>query len=330
MCKSNSKVLSSLIILWLLIQTNISQVNETSGGIMTTLTNLPPIARLSNKVIRILGCNPGPMTLQGTNTYLVGTGHRRVLVDSGEKKTAEAYIKLLNNVLKEENATVEHLVVTHWHHDHIGGVEPVRNLLKSLFPSDNQPTVWKLPRSVNDNDSSNDEKSIPWKSLKDDQVVEVEGAKLQVKYTPGHTSDHACLLLQDENILFSGDCILGEGTSVFEDLHDYLLSLDKILEMRPKVIYPGHGPVLDDPLPRIEYYITHRKQREKEILRILEEQENNKPITGMEIVKLMYKDMPDKWLIAAYTVEQHLQKLKKEGKVLQEEEGGWWRVKGKL
>lgn len=296
---------------------------------MTTLTNLPSIARLSNKVIRILGCNPGPMTLQGTNTYLVGTGHRRVLIDSGEKKTAEAYIKLLNNVLKEENATIEHLVVTHWHHDHIGGVEPVQNLLKSLFPSDNQLTVWKLPRSAND-DSSNDERSIPWKSLKDNQVVEVEGAKLQVKYTPGHTSDHACLLMQDENILFSGDCILGEGTSVFEDLHDYLLSLDKILEMRPKVIYPGHGPVLDDPLPRIEYYISHRKQREEEILRILEEQENNKPITGMEIVKLMYKDMPDKWLIAAYTVEQHLQKLKKDGKVLQEQEGGWWRVKGKL
>ncbi|XP_029164584.1 endoribonuclease LACTB2 [Nylanderia fulva] len=329
MCKSNSKVLSPLLIIWLLILTDVSRVNETSGGIMTTLTNLPPIARLSSKVIRILGCNPGPMTLQGTNTYLVGTGRRRVLVDSGEKKTADAYVKLLNNVLKEENATVEHLVVTHWHHDHIGGVESVRNLLKSLFPLDKQPTVWKLPRSANDDDSSNDEKAIQWKPLKDEQVVEVEGAKLQVKYTPGHTSDHICLLLQDENILFSGDCILGEGTSVFEDLHDYLLSLDKILEMQPKIIYPGHGPVLNDPLPRIEYYITHRIQREKEILRILEEQED-KPITGIEIVKLMYKDMPDKWLIAAYTVEQHLRKLQKEGKVLQEQEGGWWRVKGKL
>lgn len=269
------------------------------------------------------------MTLQGTNTYLVGTGHRRVLVDSGETKTADAYIKLLNNVLREENATIEHLVVTHWHHDHIGGVEPVRSLLKSLFPLDNQPTVWKLPRSSNDRERSNDENSIQWEPLRDNQVVEVEGAKLQVKYTPGHTSDHACLLLQDENILFSGDCILGEGTSVFEDLHDYMLSLDKILEMQPKKIYPGHGPVLDDPLPRIQYYINHRKQREDEILRILEG--NNKPMTIADIVKLIYKDIPKNLLPAAvFTIDQHLHKLQKERKVLQEQEGGWWRIKGKI
>lgn len=298
---------------------------------MATLSNLPPIARLSSKVIRILGCNPGPMTLQGTNTYLVGTGHRRVLVDSGETETANAYIKLLNNVLRDENATIEHLVVTHWHHDHMGGVEPVRNLLKSLFPSDKQPTVWKLPRSSNDQERSNNENSIQWESLRNNQVVEVEGAKLQVKYTPGHTSDHACLLLQDDNILFSGDCILGEGTSVFEDLHDYMLSLDKILKMQPKKIYPGHGPVLDDPLPRIQHYINHRKQREEEILRTLEEQGANKPMTGVDIVKLIYKDTPENlWPAATFTVDHHLHKLQKEGKVLQEQEGGWCRIKGKI
>ncbi|KAM0727995.1 Endoribonuclease LACTB2 [Formica fusca] len=297
---------------------------------MPTLTNLPPIARLSSKVIRILGCNPGPLTLQGTNSYLVGTGHRRVLVDSTETKTADAYIKLLKNVLNEEKATIEHLVITHWHHDHIGGVEPVRNLLKTLFPSDKQPTVWKLPRSSNQ-EKTDDEKSIQWEPLRDDQVVEVEGAKLQVKYTPGHTSDHACLLLQDENILFSGDCILGEGTSVFEDLHDYMLSLDKILQMRPKTIYPGHGPVLNDPLPHIQYYINHRKQREEDILRVLEEQGNDKSMTGMDIVKLIYKDTPENlWIVAAFTVNHHLHKLQKEGKVLQEQEGGWWIIKSKI
>ncbi|XP_018399970.1 PREDICTED: endoribonuclease LACTB2 isoform X1 [Cyphomyrmex costatus] len=317
-------------LLFLLLLTNIPRINEPSEEIMTSLTKLPPIARLSNKVIRILGCNPGPMTLQGTNTYLVGTGRRRVLVDTGEAKTADDYIKLLDNVLNEENATIEHLVITHWHDDHIGGVEPVRNLVKRLFPMEKQPTVWKLPRSPNDKNISDLEKSIQWKSLKNDQIVEVEGAKLQIKYTPGHTSDHACLLLQDENILFSGDCILGESTTIFEDLHDYMLSLNKILEMQPKIIYPGHGPVLNDPLPHIQYYIKHRQQREKDILQILQQQGNDKSITEMDIVKLLYKDTPKNlWLPAAFAVKHHLYKLKKEGKVLQEEEG-WRRIRGKI
>lgn len=212
-----------------------------------------------------------------------------MLVDSGEAKTAEAYVKLLNNVLKEENATIEHLVLTHWHGDHIGGVEPVKNLVKKLFPTEKQLIVWKLPRSLNDTNISDEEKHLKWEPLKDNQVVEVEGAKLQIKYTPGHSSDHACLLLQDDNILFSGDCILGEGTSVFEDLHDYMMSLESILKLKPDVIYPGHGPVLNDPLSRIQYYIKHRKQRENDILGLLDEQGNTEPKTEMDLVKRLYK-----------------------------------------
>ncbi|XP_032678086.1 beta-lactamase-like protein 2 homolog isoform X2 [Odontomachus brunneus] len=211
--------------------------------------------------------------------------------------------------------------------DHIGGVESVRSLLKKLFPRGDPPIVWKLPRTPDDFE----EKPIHWQPLKDEQVVEVEGAKLQVKYTPGHTTDHACLLLQDENVLFSGDCILGEGTTVFEDLHEYILSLEKILKMQPKTIYPGHGPVLGDPVPRIQYYIKHRQQREAEILQMLEKQENNKPISDIDIAKQMYKDTPEKLMLAAvYTVRHHLTKLQKEGKVLQNEDCDWYRVKGKL
>ncbi|EFN77750.1 endoribonuclease LACTB2 [Harpegnathos saltator] len=298
---------------------------------MPPLTNLPPITRLSNKIIRILGCNPGPMTLQGTNTYLIGTGRRRLLIDSGEAKTGELYTKLLNNVLCEENATIAHMLITHWHSDHIGGVESVRGLLKKLFPEDEQPIVWKLPRALHDNEKSENEMSVQWQPLKDEQVVEIEGAKLQVKYTPGHTSDHVCLLLQDENALFSGDCILGEGTTVFEDLHEYMLSLKKILKMEPKTIYPGHGPVLDDPLPHIHYYIQHRQQREAEILHTLEQQEDNQLLTDIDIVKRIYKGTSEDLLLAAsYTVRHHLSKLQKEGKVYQNEDSGWHVVKGKL
>jgi len=186
-------------------------------------------------------------------------------------------------------------VITHWHHDHTGGIKSVQNLLRKLFPTVEPAIVWKLPRSNNDENLSNDEKSIQYEFLKNEQIIEVEGAKLQIKHTPGHTTDHACLLLQEENILFSGDCILGEGTTIFEDLYEYMLSLNKILKMQPKIIYPGHGPVIENPIPRIQYYIKHRQQRENEILQMLNEQGNNKAKTEVDIVKELYK-VNDKYI----------------------------------
>ena len=176
------------------------------------------------------------------------------------------------------------MLITHWHHDHIGGVSSIQKLLKSK--NSKPATVWKLPRSPHDVEVSEEEKLVEWQSLVHDQWFEVEGGKLQVKHTPGHTTDHCCLFMPNENAIFSGDCILGEGTAVFEDLHDYMISLKNILQMEPKLIYPGHGPVIDNPLPRIQYYINHRHQREEEILKILKEK--NKPMSEMEIVKNVY------------------------------------------
>lgn len=177
-------------------------------------------------------------------------------------------------------------MITHWHHDHIGGAKAVINLMKSSL-TNNLPIVWKLPRAAGDADDSgypvND-----WKHLVDEQLMEVEGARLRIKYTPGHTTDHACLILEDDNILFSGDCILGETTAVFEDLHDYMLTLNKILAIKPNCIYPGHGPIVDDPIPKINYYIEHRKKRETDILRVLGESGGN-PMSKMDIVAIIYK-----------------------------------------
>ncbi|XP_015610174.1 beta-lactamase-like protein 2 homolog [Cephus cinctus] len=293
---------------------------------MSSLTAIPLVSKLSKGVIRILGCNPGPMTLQGTNTYLIGTGLRRILIDSGDAETANEYTKLLEEVLHNEGATIEHLIITHWHHDHIGGVESVKNLLKLRNTRAKSPTVWKLSRSLEDrgNDGQEESYSVEWRSMNDGQLFEVDGAKLQIHHTPGHTTDHACLTLLEDNSLFSGDCILGEGTAVFEDLHDYILSLEKIIQMTPKVIYPGHGPVIESPVPRIQYYIRHRQQRENEILKVLQEHGTMNSLSEMDIVQRIYTETPENlWNAAAANVRHHLEKLLKERKV-RGENGAWF------
>src|SRR5262245_35933983 len=97
---------------------------------MADLMSLRPVQRLSPRVVRILGCNPGPFTLQGTNVYLVGTGARRILIDCSDGN--EAFIAALRDTLTEQRCTVAAIVVTHAHGDHCGGVPAVLRLLSDL------------------------------------------------------------------------------------------------------------------------------------------------------------------------------------------------------
>lgn len=107
-----------------------------------------------------------------------------------------------------------------------------------------QPKIWKHKRSNDDKPDTQLPSSIPLNWLTDGQEIKVEGATVKIHHTPGHTTDHVILTLLEDNILFSGDCILGEGTAVFEDLYTYMKSLNRILELKPQVIYPGHGNVV--------------------------------------------------------------------------------------
>lgn len=200
--------------------------------------------------------------------------HRRILLDAGEPNVPE-YQTNLKEVLKSENAQIESVIVTHWHKDHIGGVNDILKFAKDC-------KIFKLKRQ-----DADDEKGLPITFLQDGETITTEGATVRVHHTPGHTTDHIVLTLDEESSLFSGDCILGEGTTVFEDLFDYMKSLNVIMKLTPKVVYPGHGPVILDPIPKIQYYIDHRNERERQILRVLKK-EPEKTFTEMDIVKIIY------------------------------------------
>ena len=109
---------------------------------------------------------------------------------------------------------------------------------------------------------------------------------LRAIHTPGHTTDHLCFWLEEERALFSGDTILGQGTTEFEDLYDYFNSLKLILNLSPKRIYPGHGPVVENPAKTLEHYISHRQQRNNQILDALKQSKDG--LDPHEITEIVY------------------------------------------
>ncbi|KAL8928545.1 MAG: hypothetical protein Q9208_001779 [Pyrenodesmia sp. 3 TL-2023] len=292
----------------------------------TSLVHLPDVQRLSPLVLRVMGGNPGKFTLQGTNTYLVGTGSQRILIDTGEGKAS--WSKLLSSVLISEHTTISDVLLTHWHPDHVGGVT---DLLR-LCP---QARVHKHSAS---------EGQIP---IADGQAFTGDGTTLLAFHCPGHTTDHMAFVLEQEKAMFTGDNVLGHGTAVFEDLKTYMTSLERMKDQVSGRAYPGHGPVIDNGKKRIIEYIEHRHQRERDVLHVLAEagktteaehptriqdeaQHDTSGIgerTPMEIVKVIYHDVPENLHEpAARGVVQILQKLAIEDKVVRSADGHWWQI----
>lgn len=276
---------------------------------------LPEVERLSPACLRILGGNPGKFTLQGTNTYIVGTGPSRLLIDTGEGRPS--WIAALKRTLAAESISIQSALLTHRHHDHINGVG-------DLLQHSPETTVYKRDPSPG------------WLNITDGQVFAVEGATLTAVHTPGHTTDHMAFVLQEEDALFTGDNVLGHGTAVFEDLGLYLRSLAKMEKLAAGRAYPGHGPVLPDAPAKISEYISHRRERELQVLQTLGLVKKTTGKCGtwtpMGLVKVIYQTYPESLHgPAAAGVLQILQKLQAEDKV-QEVDGaeGAWRLKEPL
>jgi len=155
------------------------------------------------------------------------------------------------------------------------------------------------------------------RAVGDGFVLEGTEFRLRALHTPGHASNHLCFLLEAEQLLFSGDHIMNGSTVVIRppdgDMAVYLEQLERLRTLRLRAIAPGHGDVIDEPIAKVDEYLTHRRAREAKVLDRLRRADT---ATVADLVPSVYDDVPEErhW-IAASSLWAHLRKLAADGLV---------------
>ena len=258
----------------------------------------------SNRIRHFTAANPGYMTLEGTNQYLLG--RQEITVIDVALSAAENIDGILERVEAMGGKKIEKILLTHIHRDHCGGA------LELKKRSGAKLGICRLRAGHlgGEDFSYGDGDRIPY-----------DGGELSVVHTPGHETGHCCFYEPELKALLTGDHILGRGTTVIPppdgDMAQYIQSLEKLLELEIRLLLPGHGPVIDDPYGKIREYIDHRLMREREVLQCLSGGDQTIPA----ITTRIYSEIPSALSsVAQLSVEAHLLKLIRERRVKQEGE----------
>lgn len=239
-------------------------------------------------VHRVVAPNPGPYTGPGTNTWIIEAGPVVAVIDPGPDD--EAHLAALNRRLG--NVTVGVVLVTHSHPDHLP--------LAERLAAPHHASVRRFPE------------------LADGDVVRAGNLNLTALHTPGHSADHLCFLIAEDGAVFTGDLILGRGSSMVTypegDVAAYLRSLDRLAELRPRLLFPGHWDPVTDAMAKIREYREHRLEREAQVLAEV----RRGPGTAADLTRRVYGDLDGALLRAAeMTLRAHLRKLVDDGLVLE-------------
>ena len=276
------------------------------------------VEQLEPLVRRVLAANPSPYTYTGTQTYLVGNGNELAVIDPGPDEP-EHLAALLAAIGR---AKVVAIACTHTHRDHSPAAAP-------LAKETGAPIVGCAPLVVESGepriDAPFDRDYRPDRVLADEEQLAGEGWTLTAVATPGHTSNHLCYALEESGALFTGDHVMGWSTSVVVppdgDMADYMASLDRLYRREDRIYYPAHGPAIGNPRQLVRGMIGHRRQRERQIVKLLGEA----PRTIPDLVARMYKGLdPRLHTAAAQSVLAHLIELERQGRVDRAGEG--WRL----
>jgi len=260
-------------------------------------------------VRRVLAPNPSPFTFTGTETYIVGAGHEVAVIDPGPDDPA--HLSALLATIGKSKVTA--ICCTHTHRDHSPAAAPLKALTGApVIGCDVLALEDDGPRA----DASFDTTYSPDRVLRDGDSLSGPDWTLTAIATPGHTSNHLCFALEESGALFTGDHVMGWSTSVVSppdgDMTAYMASLDRLYNRKDRVYYPAHGAQVDKPQQLVRGMIGHRRQRERQIIRLLEEG------LGLiaDMVPRMYKGVDQRlWAAAGRSVLAHLIDLEQKSRV---------------
>jgi glyoxylase-like metal-dependent hydrolase (beta-lactamase superfamily II) len=254
---------------------------------------------VSSRVHRVRAANPSPLTLDGTNTYLIDAGDGRgIVIDPGP--AMPAHIEAIVEAAQHANLGIAAIAVTHGHPDHAPGA--------ALLAGQTRAPVYAHPAA-----------SFPFdRALADGERIRLGGTGLLAVHAPGHARDHLVFWLDDERALFTGDVVIGLGTVVIAppggDMRVYQATLDRLRRdfENARSIEGGHGDSVLDPLAKLDEYIAHRKSREREVIEALRSGAQTIPA----IVERVYSAVPQAlWPAAARQVLAYLLALEHEGRI---------------
>ena len=243
----------------------------------------------------VLAPNPSPMTLDGTNTWVIAEpgSSAVVVVDPGPQD--EGHLRQVLDLACAGDRHVAQIVLTHGHADHSAGA--------ARFAELSGAPVGALDPALR----------LGTEGYGPGDVINAAGCELRVVATPGHTADSLSLLLSADGGLLTGDTVLGRGTTVIANdgsLGDYLRTLDELRALTDnaglRVLLPGHGPLLSDPAGVLDYYIAHRKERLDQVRRAMAAGAQ----TPAEVVAIVYADVDRAlWPAAELSVRAQLDYL---------------------
>jgi glyoxylase-like metal-dependent hydrolase (beta-lactamase superfamily II) len=254
-----------------------------------------PVA-LGKLVRRVLCGNPGMMTGPGTNTYLVGIDEIAV-IDPGPADDAH-----LDAIAAAGGDRIRWILCTHTHGDHSPGAAGLKERTGAEVLA-----------------FANRDGLVCDRHLADGDTVDGSEFRLRAIHTPGHASNHLCFLLERDRLLFSGDHVMDGSTVVITptdgDMGQYLGSLERLLAWDPSLaaIAPAHGHLIEDPAAKLTEYLTHRRQREAQVLDALRASGPSGAGTAA-LVSAIYTDVPEVLHpVARFSVWAHLRKLVDDG-----------------